>query len=201
MSTVITFVYVLNFYGNGVQCVCPLALCFYHMLFLHHWASLVTPLIHTRPLSPSLAPLPQPDLHITGQGPQSGSHGGIGSLMHLLKAVVSDHGCQREGKAPPPTSGLPPPSSHLPPPSCCFRKRALPGRCLGRGWLLFPTSLPLPPSSCPLSIPLPPPLLLALLPTSFPPPLFPPSPHSLLLLSPSSSLPPPPSPPSLPLHL
>lgn len=150
----------------------------------------VTPSIHPRPLSPSPAPLPQPDLlRIIGQGPQSSSQGGIGSLMHLLKAVVSDHGCQKEGKGS--TSHLP----QLPPPSGCFWERALPGRCLGRWWLLFPSSLPLPPSSCPLSIPL--------LPSSLPFSLLPFPLLSFLPLSSlfSSSLPPPLSPSSFPsLH-
>lgn len=98
--------------------------------------------------------------------------GGTGSLMQWLKAVLSDRSCQREGKAPPP--------------SCRFWKRALPGGCLGRWWLLFPP---------PFFFPLPalsqfPFLLLSSLGFALPPfPLL-----SFLPLPPSSppSIPPPP---------
>lgn len=158
---------------------CPLASCFCHLLFSHHWAwqvpSRIPPLMHTRCLSPALAPLPQPALLcIIYQGPQKASLGGIGSLKHLLKEVVSDH-CGVRGKASSPTTH-----------PAAFRR----GHCLAGVWVSGDPSSPSPflfflPSSCHLSFLFL--LSMSFLSPSFPylPPPFLPSAPSLPLLSPS----------------
>lgn len=120
-------------------------------------------------------PLPQPDLR-QAKGPKAALMEELGLWCICWKQwflTMAVRGKER---------------LHLPPPSCCFRKRALPGRCLGRWWLLAPASLPLPPSlNSPTSFPPPcsSPYLLPSLSRFLSPPL------SLLLLplppSPSTS--------------
>ena len=112
-------------------------------------------------------PLPQPaHLCVMCQGSPKAFPGGTGSLMLLLKTVVSGHWCQREGTAPPPTS-----ISHLPPPSRLLLEElhgwvwSTPPCSLPPSPFFLPSPSPIPhsPPFCLLSHPLPLPILLLLL--------------------------------------
>lgn len=174
------------FRNNDDICVCvelshrwypwlpPLALCFGHL-------TLLTLLVGTLPchsfdllgaggLCLLPWPLPQPaHLCVMCQGSPKAFPGGTGSLMLLLKTVVSGHYGVRGKERP----HLPPPSPTFHLPAGCFWKS-----CMGRCGPLFPASF----------LPLPPPSLIPLLSASSPTPSLCPSSSSFFSPPPFSSL-------------